>query len=209
MAQPSARADARQASADPAASLLVGIQPLRLLLRYVEPHRKYAVRTALLGSVGFLLSFLYPWVIGEVVDLLGARGTDRLARGSQLWALVWLAALSSVVHAFVIYGRGHYNTLLGSCIVTDLRRDLFDHLQRLSVRFYAQQQIGTVLARVVHDVREATSLCAASPSSTSPSSRASPPCAVFFVCSRSSQASWSDRLRTWCPPRKGAFASRT
>jgi ABC-type multidrug transport system fused ATPase/permease subunit len=132
--------------------------PLRLLLHYVKPHCKYAVCTALFGSAGFLLSFVYPWVIGEVVDLLAQGGEPNRVREARLWQLVQIAALSSVAHGVVIYGRGHYNTVLGSGIVTDLRRDLFDHLQRLSVRFYAQQQVGAILARVLHDVREATSI---------------------------------------------------
>ena len=65
---------------------------------------------------------------------------------------------AAVLHATVVYGRGHYNVQLGHAIVVDLRRHLFDHLQRLSVLFFTKERTGSVLSRLIHDVHEATSL---------------------------------------------------
>jgi ABC-type multidrug transport system fused ATPase/permease subunit len=58
----------------------------------------------------------------------------------------------------VVYGRGHFNVHLGDGIVTDIRRHLFEHLQTLSLRFFARERTGAILARVLYDVREATAL---------------------------------------------------
>lgn len=138
-----------------------GVRPLLQLLRYLKPHRKYALLTLLFGCAGFLLSFVYPWIIGNVVDLLTAEGRGPralLRRQEKLWALVQLAGLTGLTHAIVVYGRGHYNVLLGGSIVTDLRRELFEHLQKLSVRFFARQRTGTILSRVLYDVEDATSI---------------------------------------------------
>jgi ABC-type multidrug transport system fused ATPase/permease subunit len=131
------------------------------LLRYVGAHRRYAALTIGFGVVGFLASFVYPWIIGSAVDLATAPTALRLpleARHLRLFHLTELAALTGLVHAAVLYGRGHFNVHLGDGIVTDLRRQLFEHLQRLSVGFYTKERTGSILSRVLHDVHEATSV---------------------------------------------------
>jgi ABC-type multidrug transport system fused ATPase/permease subunit len=125
------------------------------LLRYVAPHRNYALLTAFFGVVGFLLSFAYPWIVGSVVDLISRAGTDT---GPPVERLVWLAQLAigaAVLHALVVYGRGHFNVHLSDGIASDLRRDLFEHLQKLGSAFYTHERNGSILARIIHDVHSA------------------------------------------------------
>jgi ABC-type multidrug transport system fused ATPase/permease subunit len=131
-----------------------------LLLSYVRGHRRYAALTVLFGVMGFALSFAYPWIIGSVVDVVIAPRSplSLYARQRELVHLTALAALTAFLHAVVVYGRGHYNVHLGNGVMTDIRRQLFEHLQRLSQRFYAKERTGSILARVLNDVHEATSL---------------------------------------------------
>jgi len=134
--------------------------PLFVLLRYVARHRRFAVLTVSFGVLGFLLSFVYPWLIGQAIDLIadpGRRAAPTATR-QELLQLTALSAITAVLHALVVYGRGHYNVLLGDKIVTDLRRELFDNLQRLSADFYAREQVGTLTSRVMHDVHQATAI---------------------------------------------------
>lgn len=131
--------------------------PLLRLLRYVRAHPLPAVLTVLFGTTGFLLSFVYPWITGAVVDLIQASGTQA-ARERTLLQLAQLAAATAFGHALVVYGRGHFNAKLGASVVADLRRDLFEHLQTLSVRFYATQRTGTILSRVLQDVHDASQI---------------------------------------------------
>jgi ABC-type multidrug transport system fused ATPase/permease subunit len=136
-------------------------RPLRALLRYLPRHQRDAWLTVVFGVLGFLLSFAYPWIIGSIVDLIARQssdGTGSQALIDELWWLAELSALTGVLHALVVYGRGHCNIRLGEAIVTDLRRDLYAHLQSLSVRFYTRERTGAILARVLHDVQDATSL---------------------------------------------------
>lgn len=143
------------ASALQPARELAGLRPLWRLLHYVGPHRKYAILTVLFGTAGFLLSFVYPWIIGNIIDLALSKQPGRLER---LLQLTEMAALTALLQALVVYGRGHYNMHLGDAIVSDLRCELFEHLQKLSVRFFAQQRTGTILSRVLHDVQVATQI---------------------------------------------------
>jgi subfamily B ATP-binding cassette protein MsbA len=137
----------------------VVLAPLARLLGYVRPHWKYASLTFLFGTAGFLLSFMYPWIIGRMIDLALVPHAGSGVTKHQSDALLWLTELGLVtglLHAVVLYGRGHGNVHLSDSIVTDLRRDLFAHLQRLSVGFYTRERTGAMLSRLLHDVHEAT-----------------------------------------------------
>jgi subfamily B ATP-binding cassette protein MsbA len=125
------------------------------LLRYVRPHRKYALLTIVFGALGFLLSFAYPWIVGSIVDLVSGVPDAGNARGARLRRLTELSVVTAVLHAAVVYGRGHFNVHLGDAIAGDLRRELFDHLQRLGSAFYTRERIGSIITRVIHDVHAA------------------------------------------------------
>jgi ABC-type multidrug transport system fused ATPase/permease subunit len=130
------------------------LHALLRLLGYVRPHRTYAVWTTLFGVLGFLLSFAYPWIIGSVVDLISQpRGTGA-EHAERLRELTQMSVGAAVLHALVVYGRGHFNVHLGNGIARDLRRDLFEHLQRLGSAFYTRQRSGSIIARVIQDVHE-------------------------------------------------------
>src|SRR4051812_23741981 len=121
------------------------------LLRYVPKHKRYAALTVAFGVLGFSLSFVYPWLIGNAIDVVIASRRSLTSSGSAGRQLIWLtgvAAVTGVLHALALYGRGHYNVRLGDGIVLDLRRQLFAHLQRLSVGFYSRERTGTILSRV-------------------------------------------------------------
>src|SRR4051794_36201964 len=72
---------------------------LARLLSYVSPHRKYALLTALFGTLGFLLSFAYPWIIGSVVDLISSRAGGAAAQTARLRWLTELSVVTGVLHA--------------------------------------------------------------------------------------------------------------
>jgi ABC-type multidrug transport system fused ATPase/permease subunit len=130
------------------------------LFRYVRPHRKYALLTMFFGALGFGLSFAYPWIIGNVVDIV-ANPPQGSSDGGRQRRILWLAlaaAVTAVFQAIVVYGRGHFNVQLGHAVVVDLRQKIFNHLQKLSVLFFTKERTGSILARLLQDAHEATSL---------------------------------------------------
>lgn len=128
------------------------------LLRYVGPHRRYAILTLIFGVLGFALSYAYPFIIGSVVDVVAAPGMTSEVRRAEVLRATEIAVVVALLHAVVVYGRGHFNVHLGHAVVTDMRRALFDHIQTLSLRFFSKERTGSVLARVLNDVHEATAL---------------------------------------------------
>ena len=82
---------------------------------------------------------------------------DRLLPGKN-WSLILLAtavllgiyALNTILQYVVTYW-GH---MLGINIETDMRRKLFDHLQKLSYRFYDNNKTGHLIARITTDLQD-------------------------------------------------------
>lgn len=131
---------------------------LRHLLHYLRPHGKYVALTVVFAVLGFSLSFAYPWIIGNVIDGLASTSLSHAARQHTIVQMTQLALLTAVLQAIVVYGRGHFNVHLGNSVVTDLRRELFDHVQRLSLDFFTRERTGSILSRILYDVHEATAL---------------------------------------------------
>jgi ATP-binding cassette subfamily B protein/subfamily B ATP-binding cassette protein MsbA len=72
-----------------------------------------------------------------------------------------LAVLQQTVIAFVIvslvqwvctYYRVRHMAIVGQAVIYDLRKALFEHLQRLSLSFYSRYSVGRVITRVINDV---------------------------------------------------------
>ncbi len=122
---------------------------LRRFFAYYRPHRRL-----------FLLDFGCAVVIGllELGFPVAVHGfVDTLLPG-QDWTLILLAAfgllavyLANAGLTAVVTYWGH---VLGINIETEMRRRAFDHLQKLSFRFYDNQKTGHLVARVTRDLEE-------------------------------------------------------
>ncbi len=78
---------------------------------------------------------------GRVQDTLG-----EIYRTGTLMLLLML--LHTACNAYVDY-RGH---AMGAMIESDMRRELFDHYQKLSFRFYDDQRTGQLMSRITNDL---------------------------------------------------------
>src|SRR5687768_16006633 len=126
---------------------------VRRLLVYVRPYRALVVGALLLLMTDGLLQLVGPFLTQQVIDVaLPARDA----------AMAWRAALvfaGSLVVAFgCSYGETMLTTLLGQRVMRDLRQQLFEHVQRLSIAFYDRTPVGRLVTRVTSDVESLNEL---------------------------------------------------
>jgi len=88
-----------------------------------------------------------PVVIGRVVD-----GPIRHHDATGLWALAGLALLLGVTEAGLFFARRRAMAISALGVETDLRRDLYAHLQRLPVSFHDRWPSGQLLSRLTTDL---------------------------------------------------------
>ncbi|GMA33456.1 ABC transporter ATP-binding protein [Litorihabitans aurantiacus] len=155
-------------SASPTGQLAGALPGLRRTLGHVRPHLRPQRRlvvggfAALFAEVAFRL--LEPWPLKVVLDAVIAAGavaavTNMEPSGdstADVLRVVLIASLAVValagLRALAAYAMTVCFSLAGSRAMTGVRATLFDHLQRLSLRFHRGTRSGDLLNRLVGDV---------------------------------------------------------
>jgi ATP-binding cassette subfamily B multidrug efflux pump len=120
---------------------------LRRLLVYIRPYRGLTALAVLLLLAGAGLALVGPALTQRALDVaipqqdLGLLGT---------LAALFLAAL--VLDFFVEYGQTLLTAYIGQRVMYDLRMQIFNHLQRLSISYFDRNPVGRLMTRVTSDV---------------------------------------------------------
>ncbi|WP_126425357.1 ABC transporter ATP-binding protein [Brevibacillus marinus] len=127
-------------------------------LRYVKPYTGKILLTVFVGIIKFGIPLLMPLLIKYVIDdlLPGPQPQEEKLR-QLFWLMVAAFFIFTVVRAPVEYYRQYFAQWVASRILFDIRNSLFDHLQRLSMRYYNDHKAGEVISRVVNDVESTKS----------------------------------------------------
>jgi ABC-type multidrug transport system fused ATPase/permease subunit len=121
----------------------------RRLFGYLQPYRwRMALAIlALLFSSGLGLAF--PLVIVRLLESV----TQAKSYGSLNSLALLLVGLFLVQAAFA-FVQSYLLTYIGERIVYDLRTSLYNHLQQLSLDFYAVRRVGEIVSRLSSDVTQ-------------------------------------------------------
>lgn len=117
------------------------------LLKYCMPYKKrlaYAVACMILSAV---FSVIPPWLIKNVVDDVLIRKESYM-----LNILCVSVVLLYVLKAAFAYANLYLMTWVGQKVVIDLRLELYDHTQRLSLLTIYNRRSGEFLSRITNDV---------------------------------------------------------
>ena len=128
----------------------------RRLLGYLRPYRSRVIFAVLLSLVSGTLAIAGPLLLKVTVDrflvpaLAGRIGYDAAMRGVGWIVLIYLAALSG---RFALdYGQTRMMQRVGQFAMYDLRRELFERLQKLPLAFFDRNPLGRLVTRLTTDV---------------------------------------------------------
>jgi ATP-binding cassette, subfamily B, bacterial len=135
-------------------NILLMILAVRSYLRPYLPAFVLALAQVVLISAFELLK---PWPLKVIIDHV-LTGTPVPWEFVQTWSsqnILWLACAGLVVIYLLLGGLrivNDYTTIrIGQKMVNDLRRDLYSHIQRLSLSFHHRRQVGDLLYRLTSD----------------------------------------------------------
>ena len=123
------------------------ISSLLRLRRWTRSYRRTTIAMIVFASGAMLAQSLVPLVIGAVVD-----GPIRHRDTAGLWPLVGVALALGVAEAVFFYLRRISMSKAAIGLETDIRRDLFAHVQRLPVAFHDRWASGQLLSRLTTDL---------------------------------------------------------
>ena len=122
---------------------------LRRFFSYYRPHRRLFALDFSCAVLSGVLELGFPLAAGLFVDELLPGGD---------WSLILLASLALLAVYLINTGLmvvvTYWGHMLGINIETEMRRKSFDHLQKLSFRFYDNQKTGHLVGRVTKDLEE-------------------------------------------------------
>lgn len=122
---------------------------LKRFFSYYRPYRGLFILDFSCAVIAGLLELAFPVVVNQVIDTLMPRGNFKivlLAVGG-----LFLFYLLNTFMQFIVVFFGHK---LGVSIETDMRNELFAHLQKQSFEYYDNQQTGKLISRLTTDLFE-------------------------------------------------------
>lgn len=125
---------------------------LKFLSQYARNYLGYLLITVVSMVLLVGVQLLAPWLVREMV---AAVKNQVVAQQTASTGLVTRLALLTLV-VFIVRGglqflRSYMAHVAGWSVVADARRHIYEHLQRLSLRFYEDKQTGQLMSRVVND----------------------------------------------------------
>ncbi|SGX50323.1 SAV1866 family putative multidrug efflux ABC transporter [Staphylococcus argenteus] len=129
---------------------------IKRYLQFVKPYKYRIIATIIVGIIKFGIPMLIPLLIKYAID--GVINNQALSTNEKVHHLT--IAIGIALFIFVIvrppieFVRQYLAQWTSNKILYDIRKKLYDHLQALSARFYANNQVGQVISRVINDVEQ-------------------------------------------------------
>jgi len=117
------------------------------LKKYVLPYKKFFIITLSFTLVSSVLGLLAPFLTMIVMDEAIPNGDIR-----QVLLIAAFMLGTIILNVFFMRYRMKAMVTVGQGIIRDLRKDLFEHLQRLPFSFFDSRPHGKILVRVVNYV---------------------------------------------------------
>jgi ATP-binding cassette subfamily B protein len=125
------------------------------LLKYLAPYRKQVIfgmgAAALITMVSLVPPYLAGYVIDRVVRPVQAGTLTRDAGASIAWLAVAAMVLVYAVRQTAAHLRLKLMSVLGELVARDLRAELYEHIQKLSLSFFSRKKTGSLITRVTSD----------------------------------------------------------
>ena len=126
---------------------------LTIFLSYFRNHRRlFAVDVTCAVGIA-AIDLLFPMVTRSALyDML----PNQMYR--TFFTIMAIVAVCYILRSFLNYVVAYYGHTFGIRVEADIRRDLFRHMQELSVDFYDRNRTGKLMSRLTSDLFELTEL---------------------------------------------------
>lgn len=119
----------------------------RRMIAYLSPY-KFRLFLAIIGLVFSAgLSLVFPAVIQNVVDSVFSDADLQL-----LDTITIVLLIVFVFRSIATFVQNYNLNFVGEKIVVDIRKELYEHLQSLSVKFFTERRVGELISRISSDV---------------------------------------------------------
>ncbi|MFC5542023.1 ABC transporter ATP-binding protein [Ureibacillus suwonensis] len=130
---------------------------IRRYMRFVKPYYWEIILTLIIGVIKFAIPLFIPFLTKIVIDdiLLNTELTDAERIKQLTYWLGGALVIFFIIRPPVEYYRQYFAQHVSNKVLYDIRKELYVHLQKLSLKFYSNHRAGDIISRFINDV-EAT-----------------------------------------------------
>ena len=123
---------------------------MKLLLRFSKRYI-WALSITVLSMLALVgAQLLIPWLIRSLIELVTDHQLTQETMNT-VSRLTLIALVTFLARSFMQFLRSYLAHIAGWGVVSDARRYIYEHMQKLSLRFYEDKQTGQLMSRVVND----------------------------------------------------------
>jgi len=123
---------------------------MKLLLKFAKKYTWALLITVLSMLVLVGAQLLIPWLVRSLISLVTEQQLTPETMNT-VTRLTLIALVTFIARSVVQFLRSYMAHIAGWGVVSDARKFVYEHLQRLSLHFYADKQTGQLMSRVVND----------------------------------------------------------
>jgi len=133
------------------------LDSIRRYMRFVKPYYWEIILTLIIGVIKFAIPLFIPFLTKIVIDdiLLNTELTDAERIKQLTYWLGGALVIFFIIRPPVEYYRQYFAQHVSNKVLYDIRKELYVHLQKLSLKFYSNYRAGDIISRFINDV-EAT-----------------------------------------------------
>lgn len=125
------------------------LEILRDVLRYIKKYRIYMILSIVLAAAGALLTLYVPILTGEAIDLIVDKGLVDFAGMKKILTEVLVIV---VITALFQWLMNVCNNKITYNVVHDIRKEAFDKIEILPLKYIDGRSYGEIVSRVIADV---------------------------------------------------------
>ena len=125
----------------------------RKFIRFYKPYKKLFILDLLAASLAAAIDLVYPMMTREIVDNATNHGELRVI-GVFAVTLIILFLIKAGCGYFMQY-QGH---VVGVRMQGDMRRKVFNHLQKLPNTYFDNTKTGDIMSRIINDLQDISEL---------------------------------------------------
>lgn len=125
-------------------------------LSYYKPFRGIFAADMFFAFLGALTTLVIPLIVRYITGTV-----VYLPKGEILSKILFLGGVMIIlvaVQCFSNYFIGNYGHVMGAKIEYNMRKEIFEHYQKLSFSFYDNQKVGQLMSRITNDLFDITEL---------------------------------------------------
>ncbi len=126
----------------------------RKFARYYKPYIWLILIDLFCAALSTVCELAFPMIVRKITNTAMSGSAELLmSTVIRLSALYLFLRLCDTVANYFMANLGH---VTGARIETDMRRDLFEHLQKLPFSYYDNAKVGQIMSRVTNDLFDVT-----------------------------------------------------